>query len=116
MRARRIVQAGAFWPDDLERLEAALELAWQQVRQLPGPREPSKTRETLAIIIVASGNCSTLDTEQLARYAVQTFLNIPPDRNIIGSLVAQNALDFPLASSPSSLSCGALSGRRNKQN
>ncbi|WP_414462697.1 hypothetical protein [Hyphomicrobium sp. DY-1] len=76
MRARRIVQTGAFDPEDVERLQAALEAAWLQLEASVPQRERDAAREQLATVVVSAGNVSGLDAEELATVAVRTFLSI----------------------------------------
>ncbi|CCB65233.1 hypothetical protein [Hyphomicrobium sp. MC1] len=76
MRARRIVQTGAFDPQDVERLQAAFEAAWLQVEATVPEREREAAREYLATVVVSAGNVSDLDAEELATVAVRTFLSI----------------------------------------
>ncbi|CCB64074.1 hypothetical protein [Hyphomicrobium sp. MC1] len=76
MRARRIVQTGAFDPEDVERLQTALEAAWLQVEESVSQREREAAREHLATVVVSAGNVSDLDAEELATVAVRTFLSI----------------------------------------
>lgn len=76
MRARRIVQSGVFDPEDVERLQVALEAAWLQVEAVIPERERDDSRERLATVVVSAGNVSDLDAEELATVAVRTFLSI----------------------------------------
>jgi hypothetical protein len=76
MRARRIIQAGAFAPDDVARLQAAFDLAWTQVSPTVETSEHARAREALAIIVVSAGTVSGLDAEELASFAQRTYATI----------------------------------------
>lgn len=73
MRARRILQTGAFNPDDLERLQAAFDAAWATLAPTIPDADHAQSRELLATVVVSAGNVSGLDTEELAAVALRTF-------------------------------------------
>ncbi|MBS0251270.1 MAG: hypothetical protein JSR78_09415 [Proteobacteria bacterium] len=73
MRARRILQAGAFTPDDVTRLQTAFDLAWQRIEATVDTAHHPRAREALAIVVVSAGNVSGLDAEELAGFAQRTF-------------------------------------------
>jgi hypothetical protein len=66
LRAKRIIQAGAFDPADVERLQTAFDLAWERMRSSVNPEDHARAREALAVVIVSSGTVSGLDSEELA--------------------------------------------------
>lgn len=76
MRARRILQAGAFTPDDVSRLQTAFDLAWRRVEPTVDKTNHLRAREELAIVVVSAGNVSGLDAEELAGFALRTFLTL----------------------------------------
>lgn len=73
MRARRIIQAGAFDPEDVQRLQAAFDLGWAELLPSVKPTDIEKAREMLATVVVSAGNVSGLDAEELAAVAVRSF-------------------------------------------
>lgn len=73
MRARRILQTGAFAPEDVQRLQAAFELAWAELEPATVIEERGKLRELLATIVVSAGNVSGLDAQELSVVAVRSF-------------------------------------------
>lgn len=76
MRAIRILQHGAFTPEDVDRLQRAFEMAWTQIALSTPEHESPRAREVLATIIVAAGNISDLDTGELATVALRQFAAI----------------------------------------
>jgi hypothetical protein len=76
MRAKRIIRAGAFAPEDLVRLQAAFELAWQRIRPTVKEIDYPRAREDLAIVVVSAGTVSGLDHEELAAFAQRTYSTI----------------------------------------
>ena len=73
MRARRILQTGAFSPDDVIRLQGAFDAAWALVEPLIEPGDHQRLRELLATIVVSAGNVSGLDADELAAVAITSF-------------------------------------------
>lgn len=73
MRARRILQTGAFNPDDVNRLQHAFKAAWASVGSNVEPADTARSRELLATIVVSAGNVSGLDAEELAAFAIRSF-------------------------------------------
>lgn len=73
MRARRILQTGAFNPDDLLRLQDAFEAAWKALAPTVDDADLERSRELLATVVVSAGNVSGLDTEELSAVALRTF-------------------------------------------
>jgi hypothetical protein len=73
MRARRILRAGAFGPEDVDRLQEAFDMVWKFVEHDIPVTEHSAAREVLATIIVSAGNVSGLDAGELASVAERTF-------------------------------------------
>jgi hypothetical protein len=76
MRARRIIQTGAFYPTDVNRLQAAFDAAWWTVAsEIPSADQPA-ARETLATIVVTAGNVGELDAEELMHFSIRTFRGV----------------------------------------
>lgn len=73
MRARRILQTGAFSPEDLNRLQDAFDAAWTSVAPTVSTEDHSRFRELLATVIVSAGNLSGLDANELAAVAIRSF-------------------------------------------
>lgn len=65
----------AFSPDDLEALQEAFELAWNDIALVPIIRnDPDSARELLAQRIVAAAKTqSERDPERLKRHALKAF-------------------------------------------
>ena len=76
MRARRILQTGAFSPDDVIRLQEAFDAAWATVSTTVETVDQPRCREVLATIVVSTGNVSGLDAHELAAVAIRTFESI----------------------------------------
>ena len=76
MRAQRIIQSGAFTPEDLKRLQTAFDTAWAALQHTVDASEVLRARETLATVVVTAGEISELDSEELAAFAVRTFKTI----------------------------------------
>ncbi len=76
MRAQRIIQSGAFAPEDLNRLQAAFDTAWGALQHTIATDDILRSREMLAIVIVSAGKVSDLDPEELASFAIRTFTTI----------------------------------------
>ena len=76
MRVRGILQSGAFDPADVDRLQAAFDTAWNDIAAGVLDKDRVTSREQLATIIVATGNVSGLDAQELAVVAVRTFYSI----------------------------------------
>lgn len=76
MRARQIIQTGAFNPEEVERLQTAFDDAWARVAPTIPEADHSQCREILATIVVAAGNVSGLDALELATTAVRTFRSV----------------------------------------
>ncbi len=81
MRARRILNIGAFDPVDLNRLQTAFESAWTVLMSTVNEAEVEQSRTTLATIIVSAGNVSGLDAGELAAMAIRTFEAIRADED-----------------------------------
>ena len=73
MRARRVLQTGAFDPENVNRLQNAFESAWASVGSAVGAPDKARSRELLATIVVSAGNVSGLDAEDLAEVATRSF-------------------------------------------
>lgn len=73
MRARRILQTGAFNPEDLQRLQEAFDIAWETIAGDLPSADHASSRETLATVVVSAGNVSGLDAGELAIVAIRTF-------------------------------------------
>lgn len=73
MRARRILQTGAFNPEDLDRLQEAFDAAWTAIAPTIAPSDHASARELLATVVVSAGNVSGLDAGELATVAMRTF-------------------------------------------
>ena len=80
MRARRILQKGAFSPNDITLLQEAFDASWRCVSLAVEASDRPRVRELLAAIVVSAGNVSELDVEELAAVATRTFKAIHPDR------------------------------------
>lgn len=65
--------AGAFSSQDLELLQSAFDLAWQNLAGTVETGERSFAREKLAAIVISSGNPSQVNAEVLARMAIRAF-------------------------------------------
>lgn len=76
MRSQRIIQAGAFTPEDLNRLQTAFDTAWSGLQYTIEADDVLRSREMLAIVIVSAGKISDLDPEELASFAIRTFETI----------------------------------------
>lgn len=76
MRARRIIQIGAFVPEDVERLQTAFDTAWASLAPTIPESEHAQCREILATVIVAAGNVSGLDPLELSNIAIRTFRSV----------------------------------------
>jgi hypothetical protein len=76
MRVRRILQTGAFSPDDVNRMQEAFDMAWAMVGRTIETAEHPRCRELLATVVVSAGNVSGLAAEELAAVAVRTFESI----------------------------------------
>ncbi len=81
MRARRILNSGAFDPVDVNRLQTAFDIAWTALKPTFNDAEVEQSRTTLATIIVSAGNVSGLDAGELATMAIRTFNAIQADEN-----------------------------------
>lgn len=73
MRALRILQHGAFNPEDVQRLQNAFETAWNTLGPSIDKAEHPKARETLATMVMSAGNVSSLDEGELAAVALRLF-------------------------------------------
>lgn len=73
MRARKILQTGAFNPEDVSRLQNAFKCAWASVGSSVEAAEKTRCRELLATIVVSAGNVSGLDAVELAVVAIRSF-------------------------------------------
>jgi hypothetical protein len=73
MHARRILQTGAFNPEDLNRLQGAFDTAWRTIAPTIVAADHANSRELLATVVVSAGNVSGLDAEELATVALRTF-------------------------------------------
>lgn len=73
MRAIRILQTGAFSPEDLNRLQQAFDAAWKTVAPTVETIDQPRLRELLATVVVSAGNVSGLDAGELAAVAIRTF-------------------------------------------
>lgn len=73
MQARKILQTGAFNPDDVNRLQNAFKAAWASVGAAVEQAEKARSRELLATIVVSAGNVSGLEAEELAAVAIRSF-------------------------------------------
>ncbi len=76
MRAKRIIQSGAFDPEDVERLQRAFDLAWTKLLPKTQAADIESLRELLATVIVSAGNVSGLDAEELAQKSVRSCMSI----------------------------------------
>ena len=76
MRAQRIIQSGAFTPEDMNRLQTAFDTAWSAVRHTVEADDVLRSRELLAAVVVTAGKISELDAEELASFAIRTFATI----------------------------------------
>jgi phosphoglycerate dehydrogenase-like enzyme len=72
MRARKILQTGAFNPEDLMRLQEAFDAAWKILEPDVEPSDHARSRDFLATVIVSAGNVSGLDADELAAVALRT--------------------------------------------
>ncbi|RUP11174.1 MAG: hypothetical protein EKK38_01605 [Hyphomicrobium sp.] len=73
MRARNILQTGAFNPEDVSRLQNAFKAAWASIGLAIDTADKARCRELLATIVVSAGNVSGLDAEELAAVAIRSF-------------------------------------------
>jgi len=73
MRARNILQTGAFNPEDVSRLQNAFKAAWASIGSAVDTADKARCRELLATIVVSAGNVSGLDAEELAAVAIRSF-------------------------------------------
>jgi len=73
MRARRILQTGAFNPEDLQRLQNAFDAAWETLAPSVAHADHERSRELLATVVVSAGNVSGLDAGELSAVALRTF-------------------------------------------
>lgn len=76
MRAQRIIQSGAFTPEDLNRLQSAFDTAWKALQTTIEANDILRSREMLATVVVSAGKISALDSEELAAFAIRTFTTI----------------------------------------
>ena len=76
MRVRRILQTGAFDPENVNRMQDAFDAAWAMLAPTIETAEHPGSRELLATIVVAAGNVSGLDAKELAAAAIRTFESI----------------------------------------
>jgi len=79
MRARRIIQEGAFAPSDVARLQQAFDMAWKRIQLSVPEDDHARAREALATIVVSAGNISELDAGELAAFAQRTYSTIWPE-------------------------------------
>jgi hypothetical protein len=78
MRARRILQKGAFSPDDVIRLQEALDITWETVARFVETADHARLRELVAAVVLTAGNVSGLDAEELAAVAIRTVESTRP--------------------------------------
>ena len=73
-RAREIVHARGFGPEDFALLDAVFQAAWQQVEPKYAEGDRKASRERLASIVVALAQASgVLESEALEKAAVEMF-------------------------------------------
>ncbi|HET6389848.1 hypothetical protein [Hyphomicrobium sp.] len=73
MRARHILQSGAFTPEHLERLQSAFDAAWKKIAPSIVEADHHRSRELLASVVVSAGKVSDLDAGELAMTAERLF-------------------------------------------
>lgn len=73
LRANRIIQSGAFTPEELNRLQTAFNTAWNALQPAIEASDILRSREILATVVVSAGKVSELDAEELAAFAIRTF-------------------------------------------
>jgi hypothetical protein len=72
-RVRASTIPGAFGPDDLELLQAAFDLAWQNLADTVDENSRAITREKLAAIVISSAHPSQANSSELAQMAIRSF-------------------------------------------
>lgn len=77
VRVRASTIPGAFGPDDLGRLQAAFDLAWQNVANTVDENSRSITREKLASLVISIANPSQVESAELAQIAIRALNDVP---------------------------------------
>lgn len=72
MRAKRILQRGAFAPEEFARVQQAFDLAWAAIAPSVDERDHERRRELLATIVLSLAAArGDLDAEEISQMAIR---------------------------------------------
>jgi hypothetical protein len=72
VRASRILQRGAFTPEEFARVQKAFDIAWTAVASSVDPAYRNRRRETLATIVLSLATArSEQDPQEMSQMAVR---------------------------------------------
>ncbi len=74
MRASRILQRGAFTPEEFARLQKTFDISWAAVSHTVDVGERTRRRETLATIVLSLATARTdMDPHEMSQMAIRLF-------------------------------------------
>ncbi|MBS0232817.1 MAG: hypothetical protein JSR99_04965 [Proteobacteria bacterium] len=74
MRANRILQRGAFTPEEFARLQKTFDTSWAAVSHTVDVADRTRRRETLATIVLSLATARTdMDPQEMSNIAIRLF-------------------------------------------